>query len=510
MSSSDGNKRIAVNTCFLYIRMCVVMLISLYTTRVVFRVLGTEDYGIYNVVCAFVAMFGIFNTCFSASISRFYNYEIGQKQEYRVKIVYNTSLLIQLLLALLVVLIVELIGSWYIDNVMFLPVERLSTAKWVFHFAVISMFLTIVQAPYSALIMAYEKMSFYAFVSMFDAFIRLFFIFILQYVNGDKLYIYGILMFLISVFNFALYFSYCKIRFPVIRLCRFIDKAMLRSMLSFAGWNLLDPIAYMARDQGTNMVFNSYVGPVANAAQGIAYQITNAVGGFSKNFSVSFIPQIIQSYSEKQYNRTKTLMLGMSKICYMLHIMIVIPLILEIQYVLNLWLGNDVPIYTSSFACIILCITSVSLLNTPISTVASATGHIRKIKVFSAIVISSIVPISIILFELGFPPLLIYIVLFGITLINQFGSVVILHRLFPYINPIEYVKLLVWPIFIYTICVFLLPFLINFMFPPSIWRLLFVILSSIVCAFCFGYIIVLDKAEKEWLKNQLLKKFIRV
>lgn len=510
MSNTDNNKRIARNTLFLYIRMGIVLLISLYTTRVVLRVLGTEDYGIYSVVCGFVAMFGIFNTCFSTSINRFYNYEIGRKTEHGVRTVYNTAVLIQLVLAVSVVLLVEIVGGWYINNIMVLPIERISTAKWIFHFSMISMFLTIMQAPYSAAIMSYEKMDYYAIVSVLDAFLKLGFVVMLKYVNGDKLLFYGILMCIISTVNFLMYYIYCRLNFTEIRLHHGVDKKMMKSMLSFAGWSTLDPATYMARDQGTNMVLNSFFGPTVNAAQGIAYQVANAVDNFGGSFSISFRPQIIQSYSEGQYNRSKNLMLSMSKISYMLHIMIVVPIIIEIQYILNLWIGEGCPSYAASFTCLILCVKTIGSINSPISTVVSATGNIKKIKIFSAVVIASIIPISIVLFKCGLSPIVAYFVLLILTIINQIGFVVILHQVFPYITPMEYIKQLVSPLFIYTICSVVLPLTVYILLPSTIWRLILVGLTSVISTTCMGYWIILNKTEKGMVRmfvENFLQKF---
>lgn len=505
MNNTDNNKRIARNTLFLYIRMGIVMLITLYTTRIVLKVLGTEDYGIYNVVCGFVAMFGIFNTCFSTCINRFYNYEIGKKTEYGVKRVYNTAVLIQFILAVLIILSVEFVGCWYIDNIMILPAEKLETAKWIFHFAMISMFITIMQAPYSAAILAYEEMDYYAFVSILNATIKLGIIIIIQYAAGDKLLIFGMLMCVVSIVDFLLFFLYCRLKFSEIRLWRNLDRKMIKTMLSFAGWNVLDPAAYMARDQGTNMVLNSFFGPIVNASQGIAYQIATAVDNFGGSFSVSFKPQLIQSYSEGQYSRTKNLMLGMSKISYMLHIMIVIPLIIEMQYILNLWLGEVYPSYAIPFTCLILSIKCIGALNTPISSVALATGNIRKIKIFSAIVIASIVPISFILFKFNSSPISAYIALLILTIINQLGSIILLQQIFPYIRINEYFKQLIYPLFIYTICMMVLPLIINSLMSYSIWRLLLVSITSFMSSFCFGYFIVLNKSEKIMIQKVIQK-----
>ena len=481
--------------------MGVVMLIALYTTRVVLQALGNEDFGIYNVVCGFVAMFGILNTCFSTSINRFYNFEIGKKTENGVRTVYNSAVLIQIILAIAIVIIVEVVGGWYIGNKMVLPPDRLSTAKWIFHFSMISMFLTVMQAPYSAAVMAYERMDYFAFVSILDAVLKLGFVIMLQFVGEDKLLIYGTLMCIISIVNFLMYFIYCRLKFPQIRLEKGTDKKMIKSMLSFAGWSALDPAAYMARDQGTNMVLNVFYGPVVNAAQGIAYQIAAAVDSFGGSFSTSFRPQIIQSYSEGQYSRTKNLMFSMSKISYMLQVMLVVPIIIEINYILQLWLGEGYPSYAASFACLILCVKSIGALNAPISNVVSATGNIRKIKVFSAIVIASVVPVSILLFKFGMEPIYAYIALLLLTAINQTGCVLILKQVFPYIKPSEYLKSLIFPLFIHTASIIILPLLVWYLLPPSFVRLIMVCLFSAVGTVMIGYFLVLNNVEKNMMRD---------
>lgn len=497
MSNQDSNKRIARNTLFLYIRMGVVMLIALYTTRVVLKVLGNEDYGVYNVVCGFVAMFGIFNTSFSTCINRFYNYEIGKNTENGVRNVYNSALLIQFILAIVVVIIVEVVGLWYLNNKMVLPVDRLITARWIFHFSMFSLFLTIMQAPYSAAVMAFERMDFFAIVSITDALVKLGFVILLPYLEGDKLLIYGLLMCVISVINFCLYFFYCRIKFPEIRLHRGGNKKMVRTMLSFSGWSLLDPASYMARDQGTNMVLNAFFGTVVNAAQGIAYQVASAVDSFSGSFATAFRPQIIQSYSEGQHGRTKNLMFSMSKISYLLQLMLVVPIIIEINYILQHWLGEGYPSYASSFVCLILAIKSIGTLNTPISNVISATGDIKKVKIFSAIIITSVVPIAIILFKIGLSPIYAYIALFFLTIINQIVCIYILNQVCPFIDTKDYFKTLVLPLLIHTIIIVIVPILLWYFLPSSFIRLILVFAVSLIGTGLSGFFYVLNDAEKQ-------------
>lgn len=510
MNTSASNNRIARNTFFLFIRMCFVMLISIYTTRVVLHVLGNEDYGVYNVVGGFVAMFSVLNSCFSITINRYYNYEIGKKTVNGVKSVYNCALLIQFVLAFVLILLIEIVGSWYIENKMVIPEGRLDTAKWVFHFSMLSLFLAVIKAPYTGAVMAFEKMDFFAVVSIVDALIKLGFVFLLQYLSGDKLLIYGVLTIIISTINFLLYFFYCRIKFPEIRLQRGIDRKMIKSMLSFSGWSLLDPAAYMARDQGTNMVLNSFFGTIVNAAQGISYQVAGAVEGFTSSFTTAFKPQIIQSYSEGHYSRTKNLMFSMSKICYLLQSMFVIPIIIEVNYILQLWLGEGYPSYTAPFICFVLVLKSIGTLNIPISTVVSATGNIKKIKIFSAVVLSSVVPIAIILFRMGLSPVYAYVAMLILTIINQTGCIIILHEVFPCVNSREYIKVLIIPILVYTIIACVFPLTIQYLLPPSIWRLLLVCLMSFVTTLLLGYFVVLNNTEKMMIDGFVYKFSKRV
>ena len=406
-----------------------------------------------------------------------------------------------LILALSIVLITEIVGSWYIENKMILPEGRLTVVRWIFHFSMISMFITVLQAPYSAAVLAYEKMDYYAVVSIVDALVKLVFVILLPLIGGDKLLIYGILMCIISIINFLMYFIYCKMTFPEIRYQRGTDKKMVKSMLSFSGWSLLDPVTYTARDQGTNMVLNAFFGPVVNAAQGIAYQIASAVDNFSGSFTTAFRPQIIQSYSEGQYSRTKNLMFSMSKIGYLLQLMLVAPIIIDVDYILQLWLGEGFPSYASSFVCVILLIKSIGTLHTPISNVVSATGNIRKIKVFSAIVIASVVPIAIVMFKLGQSPIFAYIALLFLTVINQVGCVFILNQVCPFIETTDYVKTLVIPLIVHSLLIVVLPFAIWFLLPSSICRLIIICILTVVGTILSGYFVVLNPVERTMIRE---------
>ena len=507
---SVENKRIAKNTLFLYIRMGVVMVIGLYTTRVVLRVLGVEDYGIYNVVGGFVTMFGVLNTTLTSSINRYYNYELGKKDNGNITGVYNAAVRIQLLTALILLVLIEGIGLWYVNNVMVIPQERLVVANWLFQFSVFSMLLIVLQAPYGAAVLAHEKMDYFALVSIVDAVLKLAICFLIQCYGEDKLLTYGVLMFAIAVINFFMYFIYSRIKFNRLRLNAKSDKSLFKSMLSFSGWSLLNPIAYTARGQGCNMVLNYYFGPVLNAAQGVANQVASAIEQLSGNFSVSFRPQIIQSYSSGEYARTKRLMYSMSKISFLLHALFAIPVILEINNLLSLWLGKDsIPEYAAPFACCILVIKWINSLNPPITNVMAATGHIRKINIYTASIVVCNVPIAILLFWNGALPTTMYAAMLGLTIINQFVGVRILCRTFNEVSIKDYIKDIVIPCLSLSLVSLTLPVLVCVFIRPTFGRLLLTSLLSMVSVIASS-VFFLNNDEKQLAKSMitsLLKRY---
>ncbi len=494
------NKRIAKNTLFLYIRMGIVMLISLYTTRVVLRVLGVEDYGIYNVVGGFVSMFGVLNTALTNGINRFYNYELGKGDRGDISKVYNTAVVIQLIIAVVAILLVESVGMWYVNHIMVFPQERVTVVNWLFQFSVFSMLLIIMQTPFSSAVLAYEKMDFFAVVSIIDALLKLACCFIIQYFGTDKLFTYGWLILSISVINFVMYYCYVQAKFKKMRLNFHFDKTMFRAMLSFSGWSLLNPIAYTARGQGCNMVLNYFFGPLINAANGVANQVAYAVDQLSGNFSVSFRPQIIQSFSSGEYFRTKSLMYSMSKISFLLHALFSIPVILEINYLLSLWLGKDsIPEYAATFACWVLVIKWINSLNPPITNVMSATGQIKKLNIYTACIIVSIIPITIVLLRIGMSPANMYIAMLVLTVVNQYANLRILCNTFNEVTMKEYAKDIIIPCITLSIVSLFLPLIGCFFITPSFTRLLLTCTLTFVSVLTASFFF-LNKNEKQLAK----------
>lgn len=507
--TSSDNKRLAKNTIFLYIRMVLVMVISLYTTRVIIRALGIVDYGVYNVVAGFVSLFAVLNNCLTTGTNRFYNFALGKRDVDELNRVYNASVRIQFIIIVILIVLIETVGLWYINNKMVIPDERISEANILFQLSTLSIIFVVLQVPYSSAVLAYERMDYFAFVSVFDALCKLGIALYLCKANSDRLIVYGALMTLISILNFFLYHIYCSIKIPVLKLSRKVDKHIFKPLLTFSGWSTLDPLSYIVRDQGTNMVLNLFFGPIVNAAFGISRTISGAVQSFASNLSVAFRPQIIQSYSSGNYERTKNLMYSMSRINFFLQIIVAVPLIFEMDAILKLWLKDSIPNYSTIFACLIMAINCINVLNEPVSIVMVSTGKIKLVKTVSLFIITSIVPIGYLLFKLGLPPYYIYMAMLLITLINQVSSVIIMTKKFPYIKIVDYLHKIIQPCFLLMIFAVISPWLITHFLQPSIFRLILVLILSSLVTFIIAYYMFFDNNER-YIINTIITKLIKV
>ena len=508
MEVSNSNQRLITNTIYLYGRMILILFISVYTTRLVLKALGVVDFGIYNVVCGFVSIFSFLTVSLSNAIQRFYNYEKGKKQNSIVR-VFNTALVMQIFLAIVVLVFVEPVGVWYINNVMVIPPERILTANFIFQFSIVSLVLVVLQAPFSAAVIAYEKMGYFAVVSLIDAILKLILVCVLIVVSGDKLLLYGIIILLISILNFLAYFLYVRIILNEISINFSWDKKLLKSMLSFSGWNIVETLAHTLKGQGVNVILNLFFGPVINTANGIATQTGDYLKGFSQNVITAFRPQLVQSYAQGNNSRVKKMMFSMSKFSYAMMLALVIPIIVEVNYILAIWLGeSSVTDYMPAFVILCLIFTTISTLNPPLTQVVHATGSLRKYQLTCAVIVGLIVPLSWLSLKLGFSPLYVYFVTILMTIVNQIASVIILNKIFPF-NILDYIRAVVFPCLIMSLLCPLPSFAIKYCMAPSLFRLALVTLTSLIVCFFVFYFFVINKDEREMLRSYLYSKLKR-
>ncbi|MBP5457083.1 MAG: hypothetical protein J6Y37_11310 [Paludibacteraceae bacterium] len=508
MSDSLGNKRIAKNTAFLYVRLLFVLLVSIYTTRVVLRNLGIEDYGIYNVVAGFVLMFSFLNNSMSISIQRFYNYVKGEDGDLSQSDVYSAALLAQGIIAVATLLLLESVGWWYINHVMVMPSDRIFAANCVFQFSVFSLVLVVMQGPFSAAILSNERMDYYALVSVVDVVLRLVIVLSLPYLPFDRLISYGVLSFVVSVVGFLLYYLYCKRRFLDLCFVKERSSILLRRLLTFSGWNLLDMFSYTIKGQGLNVLINAFFGPTVNAARGVSNQIMSAIQGFSSNIVMAFRPQLVESYAKGELERTTVLMFSMSKISYVFLYMLSVPIVVELDMVLRLWLGDNIPEYTVPFTILVLANMVVSSLNTPLSQVMQAVGELKWYQIIRSLIITSILPLSWLALKMGMDPVSVFVVSLLMTVLNQPVSMVLLRRHYSY-SYREYLKQIVLPCFCFSLLAPLLPMVVTRMMDASLLRLLLTCMVSALSSLLLIYVVVLNDSEKQMIGKLLLSRLRR-
>lgn len=489
------------------IRMIIVLMITLYSSRVILRVLGVEDYGIYNVVCGFVSMFTFLNTALTTGTQRFYNYELGKKTTNGLVHVYNTAFIIQILLVFIIVIPAEIIGMWYVNNKMVITADRIFAARLIFQFALISFIAEIMQVPYSAAVVAHERMDFYAFISILKALLNLSAIIIVSFIQYDGLIAYGLLLCGSSILILVLYIVYCKYHFQEMTLKKEFDLLLFKRMLSFSGWNCFGTFGSIMKEQGINLVLNLFFGPVVNAARGIAFQVRSGIMSFISNLTVPVGPQVIQSYSSGNIQRSLNLTYSISKFsCYFLFIA-ALPLILEIDYVLRLWLGSNIPYHTNKFVVLVLLTIFGTNLNSAISKVVHASGKMRDYQLFSSLVKVLSVPVSYFLF-LRFPiPELAMIMVFIFDLLSHFIGLVIFRTIVQDFSILNYVNRVIFPVLSVVLIGSIFPYLCHYYFVDGIYRLLIVSLMSVIWGSVCVYIIGLTRTERGFVK-QILNNFL--
>jgi len=503
MSKSDS--KIAKNTFFLYIRMFLIVLVSLYTSRIVLNVLGVMDYGIYCVVGAFVSLFSFLNVTLSSSMQRFFNYDIGETNGSNISIIYSEGLLIHFLIAFFLFVILETFGLWYLNHIMVIPNDRLFAANVLYQFTIFSSILVILQIPYVGAILAFERMDFYALVSIFDVFFKLVIVILLPKISFDKIIVYGGLLFIISIIDLLCYFIYSKRHFSALTYCKNTSHTYLKDMISFSGWNLVGTSMFMIKTHTLSLLLNFYFNPIVNAARGLAIQVSGAVNGFSQNITVAYRPQITNSYACHEYSNVKRLMFSESKICYFLILFLMTPLLIEINFVLNIWLGTSVPDNTDIFIVLTLIDVLICTLNTPCTQIVFATGNIKRYQIATSFVNFSIMPAAWLLLYLGLGPNTVFILSIFCSVINQIVSLIITNKVFAWFSIHEYLKFVLTPALLSSVVLPIVPLIFAHLIDGGIICFFAVCLTTVIVGLPIFYFIVLTHNERTMLVNFLKK-----
>lgn len=415
-TSQNRNAIIAKNTIFLYSRMILLMAVSLYTSRVVLSTLGIDDYGVYNVVGGFIGMLSFLNGAMSGSTQRFITVELGKGNEVALKRVFSNCVITHAIIALVVFLLAETLGLWFVLEKMVIPAGRTSAAMVVYQCSIITSLVQIMSYPYNADIIAHEKMSAFAYISIYEAFANLGVVFLIRVGNFDRLMLYAITLLIVKISVILIYRVYCKRNFSEASTTKSYDKTIIKQIFAFTGWNLWGGMAGSLLGQGINVLLNIFFGPAVNAARGVAVQVQSAVHMFATNFQMAMNPQIMKTYAAGELNVMHSLVFRSAKFTFLLLISIMLPLAMEIDTVLKIWL-NEVPEYTNIFVCLMLVICMIDSVSNPFMTSAAATG---RVKVYQAVVggiLISIVPIAYFVLKLGGNPYSVFLVHIVVALI---------------------------------------------------------------------------------------------
>ncbi|MFR9603182.1 MAG: lipopolysaccharide biosynthesis protein [Rikenellaceae bacterium] len=433
MSNSESavdNRRIAKNTLMLYFRMLFVTVVSLYTSRVALEALGVEDYGIYNVVGGVVMLLSFMNAAMSSGTQRFLTYALGRGDQTAVTRIFSSSLSIHILISLVIVLFAETIGLWFLNHRLNIPVDRLYAANWVYQFSIISAVVSITQVPYTASIIAHERMNIYAFVSIFDGVARLGVLYLIINLNFDKLILYGGLYLLLSVVVALIYRGYSLKNFKFTRYKFYYERSLWRELGSYAVWNLWGNLAAVGFTQGVNILVNIFFGPVLNSARAISIQVSGALVQFVGSFQTAMNPQIVKSYARDQTSEMVELIYRGSKFSFMMLWIISMPLLVNLDYVLTLWL-RDVPSHTLIFTQWIIINALVDSLSGPLMTGIQATGRIKLYQSLVGGILLLNVPLSYLFLKLGAPAVVVFYVLVSCSVMALAARLYIIQRYLP-------------------------------------------------------------------------------
>lgn len=500
-------KRIAKNTMILYVQMLLGLLVGLYTSRVILNVLGVEDFGIYNVVGGVVVMFSVLNNSMSSSTSRFLTFELGRKNYEKLKQYFDSSVFIHVAIGLLIVFIAELIGVWFMKTEMNISTLRMDAAIWVFHATILSLFLTIVCVPYRAVIVAREKFTVLAVVSVIELLLRLIIVFLLLLTTHDKLIVYAILSFIVQVLLSISYVVYCRTYFAETRGKMRVNRSLHKEMFSFAGWSLFGDSAVMLMTQGVNVLLNIFFGATVNAARGVAVQVQGMVGRFISSFQVAVNPQLTKSYANKDLDYMHRLIYSSSKYSFCLFLLLALPVFLDTQLILVLWL-KIVPEHTVNFIRLLLLISLIDCLANPLIVAAKATGVIRKYQTVLGTLLLLVVPISYTMLRLGYPPDIVFVVHLFIVVVGQVLRVILIKPMID-LSYKAYFSKVVMRCFIVLVLAPIIPVLFMYNMNESIIRFVLIGCSSVLSVGAVVYLFVLEVEEKKIITDKLTSRLGR-
>ena len=486
--------------------MFISMLVSFYTSRVILQTLGIEDYGIYNVVGGLVSMFSVISSSLSVAISRFMTFELGKGDNNKLTKIFSVSITIQMCLAIIVVLIAEFIGVWFLNNKMEISPERLVAANWIFQFSIVTFAMGLVCVPYSAIIIAHERMTAFAYLGILDVLAKLGIVFLLLISPMDKLVFYGLLLMLWSFITRFILGIYCKRNFEECKFNFVLDWPLQKEMFSFAGWNFIGASSAILRDHGGNIIINLFCGATVNAARGVAMQVNGVISGFVSNFTVAINPQITKNYAAGDSDRLMNLIFKSARFSFYLLLMLSLPVIVNAGYILDLWL-DVVPEHSSTFLQLTLLFTLSESLANPLITAMLATGDIRNYQIVVGGLQMMNLPLRYMFLSFGFQPEVVFFVAIFISICSELSRIYMLRKMIG-LSARSFLKNVYFNVFMVLIISSTIPFILKFTITETFLNFILCCVVSLICTSFTVYYIGCNDGERVYLLAQT-KRVIR-
>lgn len=507
MSSSDNNRRIAKNTAFLYIRMLLVMGVTLFTSRIILDALGEINYGIYNVVGGVVAMFSFFCSTSASTCQRYFSYEIGRNNRKGLADIFKLNMSVFLMLAFIVLVFAETVGLWFVNNRLTIPEERMFATNIVYQSTILSFFFTIVSVPYNALIIAHERMAQFAYFSIIEVLLKLLLAITLLHLENDKLITYAVMMLFCQAMMTFCYYYYCHRYFEESQYRFYWNKDKFKEVLAYSGWHQLGALSVIARNQGVSILVNMFFNPVVNAGRAISLQVTAATDSLSNNFFVAAKPQIYKYYAQGEVENLHRLIFRSTKVCFFLIIVIAIPLIVNCNYVLSLWL-KDVPAYAVLFTQLSLVNAIIDSTNGPAIAAALATANIKKFEIITASLMILNLPISYIVLQMGGRPEYVVIVSILLSSVTVIVRAFILRNLIG-ISVYKYLVNTCFPLLLVTFISGVSYYYLYTFLPVDFINLIVSSLANLLFCSVLCYCLATNPMEKKAIKGMIRSKIYK-
>ena len=501
--TSSANKRIAKNTLVLYVRMLFTMGISLFTSRVILQTLGVEDYGISSVVGGVISMFTFINAAMVSSTQRYLNFELVRGDANQLRSVFSTSLQIHALIALAIIVLSETVGLWFLNEKLVIPEARMTAAMWVYQCSILSCAVSIMSTPYNAVIVAHEKMSAFAYISILDVSLKLLVVYLLVVLPFDKLIILAILNLLVQLFIRYIYTLYCHRHFPESYFQFWFNMTLFKEMFGFAGWSFWGNLAAILYTQGLNMMLNIFFGPIVNAARGIAVQVQSAVQQLVGGFQTALNPQITKNYASNNLPQMHSLMFRSARFSFLLLFFLSLPVLMETNFILTLWL-KTVPDDAVIFTQIMICISLIYTTANPCIIANQATGKVKIYQMVVGGILLLILPISYVVLKLGAPAYSVFIVHFCIESVAQFSRMYMLRKLI-HLPLWQYMKNIYIPIVSTVAIAIILPLVVRMQFAEGWLRFLAVGFTCVLSVGASSYFIGFTKQERVFFLDKSLR-----